>query len=80
MDSCAMPQSTVRQPSADARMGPMVEPHGMSLRTENSCTPYRPVRYDVREASKGECCVFKFGCEGEEVSRLDPAAVCAGPR
>jgi hypothetical protein len=37
IDSCATPTSTVRQPSADARMGPMVLPQGMSFRTQNSC-------------------------------------------
>ena len=36
IDSCGAPTSTVRQPRLEARIGPMVEPHAMSLRTLNS--------------------------------------------
>lgn len=35
--TCGAPTSTVRQPSPEARIGPMVDPHAMSLRTQNSC-------------------------------------------
>ena len=35
--TCGAPTSTVRQPSPDARMGPIVDPHAMSERTQNSC-------------------------------------------
>lgn len=33
-----MPQSTVRMPTPEARIGPMVEPHPISFRTTNSYT------------------------------------------
>lgn len=35
--SVAAPTSSVLQPSEDARMGPMVEPHPMSDRVQKSC-------------------------------------------
>ena len=34
--TCGAPTSTVRQPRPDARIGPIVEPHAMSERTQNS--------------------------------------------
>ena len=35
--SCGAPTSTVRQPSPEAKIGPMVDPHAISERTQNSC-------------------------------------------
>ena len=43
-----MPTSAVRSPTRAAMMGPIVVPHGQSLRTMNSCTPI-PAR---RESSR----------------------------
>lgn len=39
-----MPQSTVRIPTPEARIGPMVEPHPMSFLTTNSCTEANQVK------------------------------------
>lgn len=42
MASCGQPMSSTRSPRREARMGPMVVPQGVSLRTMNSCTGTRP--------------------------------------
>lgn len=36
MASCGLPRSSTRSPSREAKMGPMVEPHGESFRTMRS--------------------------------------------
>ncbi|GAY51038.1 hypothetical protein CUMW_131210 [Citrus unshiu] len=37
IDNCGAPTSTVRMPTPLAKMGPIVEPQAMSLRTTKSC-------------------------------------------
>ena len=37
IDSCGSPTSTARMPVFAEMIGPMVEPHGQSFRTTNSC-------------------------------------------
>lgn len=42
MASCGQPISSTRSPKREARMGPMVVPQGVSLRTMNSCNGTGP--------------------------------------
>jgi len=45
MDSWGAPTSTVAMPNFDDMIGPIVEPHGESLRTTKSCNTHRNHTY-----------------------------------